>query len=316
MSNLLPLTLIIPSYNNHKSLNELLNSIIFWSKYPSEIIVSDNSYKKFVIKKKLMSVYKKKKISFKTIYKKNCFPGKARNLAINKATFSNLAFLDISTFCKNDWLEVNYNLLNKNIDIVHGQTNYLSFSYFSKLFRASSFGSGVLKTLPGSIIKKKVFNKVGLFIEDTRSGEDGFFFKNLLKNNITAVNSTSVLDYTQIIKINILLLSKKWFRNYYHSASLKFMNTQKFFYLFAFFIFAFSVYLFFINRPLLFIFISGAYLFIRGILIPIIKNRNSTAFVLINFPFILFISLILDIAKFFGFFFYFFKKTKKILFSS
>ena len=46
MSNLLPLTLIIPSYNNNNSLNELLNSVIFWSKYPSEIIVSDNKKKK------------------------------------------------------------------------------------------------------------------------------------------------------------------------------------------------------------------------------------------------------------------------------
>ena len=308
MSNLLPLTLIIPSYNNHKSLNELLNSIIFWSKYPSEIIVSDNSYKKFVIKKKLMSVYKKKKISFKTIYKKNCFPGKARNLAINKATFSNLAFLDISTFCKNDWLEVNYNLLNKNIDIVHGQTNYLSFSYFSKLFRASSFGSGVLKTLPGSIIKKKVFNKVGLFIEGTRSGEDGVFFENLLKNNIPSVNSTSILDYTQIIKINVLSLFKKWFRNYYHSSKLKFMNTQKYFYLFSFFTFILSIYLFFIIKSLLFIYIICAYFFIRGILIPIIKNKNSYFFILMNLPFILFMSLILDIAKFLGFFYFFLKK--------
>jgi hypothetical protein len=308
MSNLVPLTLIIPSYNNHKSLNELLNSIIFWSKYPSEIIVSDNSNKKFIIKKKLISIYKKKKISFKIIYKKNCFPGKARNLAIKKATFSNLAFLDTSTFCKNDWLEVNYNLLNKNTDIVHGQTNYLAFSYFSKLFRASSFGSGVLKTLPGSIIKKKVFNKVGLFIEDTRSGEDGVFFENLLKNNILSVNSTSILDYTQIIKINILSLFKKWFRNYYHSSKLKFMNTQKFLYLFSFFSVILSIYLFLFIKSLLFIYIICAYFLIRGILIPIIKNKNSYFFVLMNLPFILFISLFLDIAKLLGFFYSFFKR--------
>ena len=84
MSNFLPITLIIPSYNNHKSLNELLNSVIFWSKYPSEIIVSDNSNKKFIIKKKLIGIYKKKKISFKIIYKKNCFPGRVFNTPLPK----------------------------------------------------------------------------------------------------------------------------------------------------------------------------------------------------------------------------------------
>ena len=262
MFNLLPVTLIIPSHNNHKNLYELLNSVIFWSKYPSEVIVSDNSTRKFIIEKKLKNIYKKKKISIKILYKKNSFPGKARNLAIKKATFSNLAFLDTSTFCKNDWLEVSYNLLKKNVDAVIGQTNYLAFSYFSKLFRASSFGSEKLKTLPGSIIKKKVFNKIGLFLEKTRSGEDGFFFKNLLKNNINIVYSTSVIDYCQILEINILLLFKKWFRNYYHSASLKFMYLQRSIYLIFFSFFLVSIYLLIIKKPLFFILVSFIYFLI------------------------------------------------------
>jgi hypothetical protein len=311
MSNLIPVTLIIPSYNNHKNLYELLNSVIFWSKYPSEIIVSDNSTRKFIIKKELNNIYKKKKISIKILYKKNCFPGKARNLAIKKATFSNLAFLDTSTFCKNDWLEANYNLLKKNVDAVIGQTNYLSFSYFSKLFRASSFGSEELKTLPGSLIKKKVFNKIGLFLEKTRSGEDGFFFKNLLKNNINVVYSTSIIDYCQILEINILLLFKKWFRNYYHSASLKFMYLQRSIYLIFFLFFLVSIYLLIFKKPLFFILLSSTYFLIRGIVIPINKNKNLFVFVLINCLIIFFISLFLDIAKFLGFLFHFFSRDKK-----
>jgi len=301
MSNLLPVTLIIPNNNNNLNLHDLLKSVIFWTKFPAEILISDNSDKKFKIDKKIASVYKKNKISIKVLYKKNNYPGSARNIAIKQAAFPNLVFLDTSTFCQRDWLEINYGLLGKKINVVFGQTNYLAFSYFSKLFRAATFGDKPLKTLPGSALKKKVFSVTGLFLDNVRSGEDGYFFEMLKKNKVKTINSTSHIDYTNNIEFNFFKNLKKWYRNYYSSAFLNHLNYQKKIYFLSFFIFFIS-FVFLLKGEFSYILLFFIfYSLLRGIIIPLLKSKNYKSFIIINFIFILLISFGLDIAKFMGF---------------
>jgi hypothetical protein len=301
MSNVLPVTLIIPNNNNNLNLQQLLKSIIFWTKFPAETIISDNSEKKFKIDKKIVRILKKKKISIKVLYKKNKFPGAARNIAIKQATFPTLVFLDTSTFCQRDWLEITYGMLGKKINVVFGQTYYLSFSYFSKLFRAATFGDKLLKTLPGSVIKKKVFSQIGLFPDGVRSGEDGYLFDLLKKNKIKTINSTSHIDYTNNIEFNFIKSLKKWYRNYYSSATLAHLNYQKKIYFLSFFIFLIA-FVFLLKGEFLYILLFFIfYSLFRGIIIPLLKSKYYKRFIIINFIFILLISVGLDIAKFMGF---------------
>jgi hypothetical protein len=301
MSNLLPATLIIPNNNNNLNLHDLLKSVIFWTKFPAEILISDNSDKKFKIDKKIVRILKKNKISIKVLYKKNNYPGSARNIAIKQAAFPNLVFLDTSTFCQIDWLEITYGLLGKKINVVFGQTNYLAYSYYSKLFRAATFGDKPLKTLPGSAIKKKVFSVTGLFLDYIRSGEDGYFFEMLKKNKVKTINSTSQIDYTNNLDFNFFKSLKKWYRNYYSSASLKHLNFQKKIYFFSF-IFFFFTFAFLLKGEFLYlVFFFILYGLLRGIIIPLSKSKDNKSFIIINFIFILIISIGLDIAKFMGF---------------
>jgi hypothetical protein len=297
MSNVLPVTLIVPNNNNNLNLHQLLKSIIFWTKFPAEILISDNSDKKFKIDKKIVRIFKKNKISIKILYKKDNFPGAARNIAIKQATFHTLVFLDTSTFCQRDWLEITYGMLGKKINVVFGQTHYLSFGYFSKLFRAATFGDKLLKTLPGSAIKKKVFSLTGLFPDNVRSGEDGYFFKLLKRTKLKTINSTSFIDYTNNMHFNFFKSFKKWFRNYYSSSTLDHLKFQKRIYFINFIIFLiFFVFLLkgeFLYILLYFIFYS----LFRGIIIPLLKSKNLKSFIIINFIFILIISIGLDIAK-------------------
>ena len=301
MSNVLPVTLIIPNNNNNLNLHQLLKSIIFWTKFPAEIFISDNSDKKFKIDKRIVRIFKKNKISIKILHKKNNFPGAARNLAIKQATFPTLVFLDTSTFCQKDWLEITVGMLGKKINVVFGQTYYLSFSYFSKLFRAATFGDKPLKTLPGSAIKKKVFSVSGLFPDNVRSGEDGYFFEMLKKNKVKTLNSTSHIDYTNNIDFNFFKSLKKWYRNYYSSAFLNHLNYQKKIYFLSFIIF-FITFIFLLKGEFLYIiFFFIFYSLLRGIIIPLHKSKNYKSFIIFNFIFILLISFGLDIAKFMGF---------------
>ena len=275
MSNLLPITLIIPSNEESLKLKDLLRAVLFWTKFPSEIIISDNSQKKFIIDKNIKQIFKKKKILLRVLYKKNQYPGQARNLAIQKAIFSTLAFLDISTFCSKEWLQVSYSLLNKNIDIVYGSTHYLAYSYKSKLFRAATFGNRKLRTLPGSVIKKKVFKKIGLFSNIVRAGEDGLFFEKINFFKLPFKNSVSSIDYTGNLNVSFVYFFKKWFRNYYSSSSMSFMKNQKVIYFSGSAILLTSLIMIPMSSYPIFEFIIVFYVVLRGLLIPLTKSEKD-----------------------------------------
>ena len=308
MSNFLPVTLIVPSNEESLKLKDLLRAVLFWTKFPSEIIISDNSKKKFIIDKKIKQIFKKKKILLRVLYKKNQYPGQARNLAIQKAAFSNLAFLDISTFCSNEWLQASYALLNKNIDVVYGSTRYLAYSYKSRLFRAATFGNRKLRTLPGSVIKKKIFKKIGLFSNTVRAGEDGLLFDKINNLKLSFKNSPSIIEYTGNLNVSFLFFFRKWVRNYYSSSSLDFMMSQKIAYFFGTLILLISIILFLMDYSDILQLIILFYIFFRGLILPFTKCEKNYLFIILNFPFILIISAWLDLAKTIGFALYYFMK--------
>ena len=90
-------SLIIPCQNADTKLFQLFKIIPNWEIIPNEIIVIDSSLEKILIPKDFELFVKEQNIDFLLIYKKNLFPGHARNIGISKAKNSVLAFLDTST---------------------------------------------------------------------------------------------------------------------------------------------------------------------------------------------------------------------------
>ena len=62
--------------------------------------------------------------------------------------------------------------IEKNADFVKGLTIFEADTYFKKLLRATTYGCSPCGTLPGSIVKKEIFEKSGGFIPSIRSSED------------------------------------------------------------------------------------------------------------------------------------------------
>ena len=311
-------SLVIPSHNSENGLNELLKGMIHWSLLPTEVLVIDSSNSKPTISIPFQEFCNEKKISFKLISKTNLFPGKARNIGIQKACFSHIAFLDISTIPPRDWFESTMKSLNyDNFDGVWGSTIYEAKSWFHKLIRSATFGNLPLQTLPGSIIHKEVFETAGLFIESTRAGEDADWMSRARLHKFNFTKSLTNLNYIGLSNITFLALIKKWYRNYTYSAKLPYLNAHKdlYFYFFAFIavILAFNwnnlsyddairgwntesfAYIPNITKISI-IFFSFFYIFIRAILIPI-KKGVPFLFLFLNIPMIVFLSIILDIVK-------------------
>ena len=264
---------------------------------------------------------KQKKIKLITIYKKNLFPGAARNVGILRSNYEYIAFLDVNTLpYSKDWLKINFNyLIKKKFDGIFGKTFYLTNKYKENIVVASTYGKECLITLPGSIIKRKVFLSLGQFNKEARAGEDTDWLQRAKKSKFKFSNSKMPIYYKGLYNITYFSIIQKWFRNYYASKNLPHLTNQKNFYLFIFFVVGF-VFVFNWNYSSLClittdcspdtsnffiphitkIFVSTClifYTFIRGIYFPIKKKVPINFVFPFNFIPITFFSLILDLVK-------------------
>ncbi len=315
------ISLVIPALSSSFYIEDFLINVLFWSAHPSEIILVNTSNKNYIIDKYIQKKFKKKKIDLKIIYKKNFYPGAARNIGIKYSKHKYIVFLDMNTLPYNkEWLKINYEYIVKNnLDGLCGQTIYLANNYIEKVVRASTYGKDSLRTIPGSIFKKKVVEKVGKFDVKSRAGEDTDWLRRLDKFRFKINDSVEPIFYKGLFNTDYIFIIKKWFRNYYFSSNLPHLQNQKnFYFLILFIIFFFivfnwnysslclntSLYLkyncgFYIPHiTKIFLLISSlSYFTYRGIIMPLKKKVELNFLFPYGFLFVTFFSFILDLAK-------------------
>ncbi len=307
-------SLIIPSQNADTKLNQLLRGIPDWERIPNEIIIVDSSENKSIVPKDIELLIKKLGIDLLLIYENNLYPGHARNIGISNASNSILAFLDTSTQPNSKWLSSGLNLMKaKNSDGVWGKTYYQANTFSSKIFRACTFGTKPIRTFPGSILNKKIFNRCGLFIENTRAGEDGDWMSRAELQEINIATPEEILNYDQLNSMSIKKLIKKWFRNNMFGAKLPFYRAHRDFYYYAISFVAVVIAfnwnwilaswdeesIFYIPNitKISILIILIIYIFMRGIFLPRKKGVSLGFIFPINFIFIFLLSVLLDLTK-------------------
>ena len=313
------ISLIIPSISRSFSMNDLLTNICLWSFLPSEIVIVNTSGTKIIVENYLKKKFDKINIRLNIINKKNLYPGAARNLGILNSKFDYILFLDMNTVpYSKDWLKNNFDFLLKNkLDGLCGQTYYMAETFKEKLIRASTYGRGLLRTIPGSIFSKKTINDVGKFNSVTRAGEDTEWLQKLNKANFKIRDSIVPIYYKGLYNVSYSGITKKWFRNYSFSANLPHLAPQKYLYLlllFFFFIFVIlnwnssnlnlgSALQLFISKitKITLLFSILFYLIIRGIYIPLVKKIKLTYLLPYNIFLVTFFSFILDSTKLLAF---------------
>ena len=224
-------SLIIP-FKSDKSEKEklftLLRGIPNWKVVPNEIIIINTDHKQLSFPSDIELFVKQHNFNLCIFHQERLYPGHARNIGINNASNSLLAFLDTSTHPSNDWLSNGLDIINThNSEGVWGKTYYQAKNYLPKIFRASTYGEKPIQTLPGSILHKNVFKKCGLFIESTRAGEDADFMSRAKLHNVNVCESEIFLNYDKLDKISFKEIIKKWYRNYFHSANMPYIRAHK-----------------------------------------------------------------------------------------
>lgn len=150
------------------------------------------------------------------------YPGEARNFAINFVKCNIIAFLDVNTLPRVEWLELAYNdILTDNKEIICGLTQYFADSSFEQSVIDSTYGRIPLKTVPGSLMTLSYFNRIGHFLPKIRSGEDtDWLIRSFQFNEAPPSYSTPLLYYK--VPSTFYELFLKWFRNYSSCASICF----------------------------------------------------------------------------------------------
>ena len=307
-------SLIIPSYNDNSKLIKLLKSISYWEAIPNEIIIVDSSHNEPLIPEDILIFSQKHDIKFLVLHKKNLYPGHARNIGINAAKNDLVAFLDTSTFPTKNWLSDGLNKINtQKSDGVWGNTYYKADTFISKTFRACTYGAKPIRTFPGSILKKNIFNRCGLFIETVRAGEDGDWMSRADLQNINISTPKEFLKYNKLNHESLNILIKKWFRNYIYGAKLPYIKVHKDYY---YYVISFIAVLLAFNwnrvvaawneesifyipsiTKISLLLIVIIYIFIRGVFLPRKKGVKLNFIFPINFILIALLSGFLDLTK-------------------
>ena len=241
--------------------------------------------------------------------------------------------MNTQPFDKN-WLKINFEyMIRNNLDGLSGKTFYLANTFIEKIIRASTYGKAALQTIPGSIFKKEIILQVGKFNESSRAGEDTDWLKRLYKFNFKVRNSLEPIYYKGLYNSNFDYIIRKWFRNYYSSAALPHLNTQKNFYMLTLFFIFFTIVFnwnystlcftselclksyeesdsFFIPHiTKIFLMITLIiYTLFRGIYFPVKKRIRLKFLFPLNFIFVTIFSFILDLVKLLTFLFLFWLK--------
>lgn len=224
-------SVIIPCNHSHSFLVRIVDSLCCQTHKPAEIIIVDSSAYGDLCPKKIIQICAKNKI--KLIYKHQChaFPGEARNLGLDLACSDLIAFVDVQTIPRPNWLKSSLDIISKdNVFGIFGGTIFLAETIFEKLIRDAFYGVLPRKTLPGSVFRREVLIKVGRLIDWVRAGEDTEWILRLDVLKIpVAYQLFGHVDYVGLIGMDLKTILKKWHRNYSASHDLPHLFPQKLF---------------------------------------------------------------------------------------
>lgn len=223
------ISVIIPSNHNHNELLNIVQALCQQTLIPAEIVIVDSSRESDECPAEVSKICAIKGIRLIYAHLPHALPGRARNIGLELSRTNFIAFIDVQTIPKPNWLEFSFNLLTSNQILgVWGSTHFNADTEFERLVRDGIFGVKLRRTLPGSLFDRKVFTKVGQFIDWARAGEDTEWMLRVELLNVSAVcPSCELIDYVGLKGLDIKTLLRKWRRNYTAGSFLPQFYPQK-----------------------------------------------------------------------------------------
>lgn len=202
MTNDLNISLVIPVFNESRTLRRLITTIIDQTLQPAEIILVDGGSTDNTVQliKELTGHDKR----FRCIEAGRAMPGKARNIGAAAAVNPWLVFTDAGIRLEPNWLEslVKKAMDDPSVSIVYGNFSPELNNFFEKCAMISYVpplrpGAIRTKSIVTCLLKKEVWEKAGGF-PDFRASEDLIFMENAEKAGYSFVYAPEAMVYWQL----------------------------------------------------------------------------------------------------------------------
>lgn len=305
------ISVVIPALNAEEWLPALLKSIEAQTLLPKEIVIVDSSptnrTAQLIINWNGAVPIQYQRVGF-------AYPGHARNIGVKAAQCKWIAFIDCRTLPEIDWLEKCADSASQNnAEIVIASRISEADTNFKRVLRAATCGCAVQKSLAGSLVQKDVFEQLGGFISDVRSGEDIEWMQRIYYLRVRiAYIEVPVVKYHGLPE-KLIAAVVKWHEYAVSKINHEIRNDQKQLY---FLIFIFASFAFIHNWNSIFarwdmssiyyipnitkIFVAAlslGYVFYRGIIRPLQVMVRLSYLLPLRWLEISFVGLCLDLAK-------------------
>ena len=224
------ISVVIPVRNDRDRLLVLLDALELQTVLPHELVIIDSSddfHSSDLIHKKLNSgrtpyVYKQIQRSY---------AGRSINIGAELARGNYLGFLDTKTIPELFWISSCMEQFKcSTLDVVFGKTLFVGENNFQKLIKAASYGNIPHETVPGTVIRKKSWNKVGGFSETVRATYD-IEWRNKAKILLNYSNAGDICITYAAFPLNLFSATRKYFSYSFHTARTQAKNHIKQWYL-------------------------------------------------------------------------------------
>lgn len=183
------ISVIIPYHNESKTIETTLTLLVNQTRLPKEVILvnstsTDDSYN--VVQNWIENNARKYGVTVLNIDEGTNVPGSSMNVGIKHSTGDVLAFMDCGLLFDSYWLkyQLEYMKINKS-EVVSGLCCFEGMTLLDKSAIAQTYGyQRVRPTVPSSLVKKTVFEKTGLFLENRRAGHDVDWINKLAREKI------------------------------------------------------------------------------------------------------------------------------------
>ena len=270
------ISVIIPYYNEEKTIKKTLELIKSQTYQPKKVLLinssstdnTSNLINKWITKNKCINKYK-------NIFKNTKYPSTSKNLGIKLSKTEWIAFMDCDLKFKKDWLQNQVKFLKKNnLKIVLGSCYLKGSGLIDSCCVAQTWGYKTkIGVIPSTVINKKIFKKLGLF-HPFRAGYDRLWINNLKRIYANKIRINYTIEYNNFNHSNnLIIFFKKIFQYSVSSNKIKNLNTKNYYII----LILMSVFLLTLSSKLFIIFFIF-YLILRSYIFPIYKSKSFKIF--------------------------------------
>ena len=149
------------------------------------------------------------------------YPGAARNEGVRTATQPWIAFIDAGIVPADDWLDALWACKERSgSEALFGVCSFVSDGMLGRILCALSYGYGrILPVLPASLFRRDLFDRIGFFEPDLRSGEDILWKRALAAGGVLMQSCSDARVEYRHFPVTLPHAANKWY-TYERSATI------------------------------------------------------------------------------------------------